>query len=61
LARTITPTSAVTTVFGRNGSITAQSQVITMLDQITETASRVFQINAKSKTMMLQVHSNSTK
>lgn len=38
----LTPTSAVTTVFGRNGSITAQIGDYNA-DQITETASRVFQ------------------
>jgi hypothetical protein len=38
----LTPTSAVTTVFGRNGGITTQSGDYNA-DQITETASRVFQ------------------
>jgi hypothetical protein len=38
----LSPTSAVTTVFGRNGGITAQTGDYTA-DQITETATRVFQ------------------
>jgi hypothetical protein len=38
----LTPTSAVTTVFGRNGGVTAQTGDYTT-DQITETATRVFQ------------------
>jgi hypothetical protein len=38
----LTPTSAVTTVFGRNGGVTAQVGDYTA-DQITETATRVFQ------------------
>jgi hypothetical protein len=38
----LTPTSALTTVFGRNGAVTAQSGDYTT-DQITETATRVFQ------------------
>jgi hypothetical protein len=38
----LTPTSAVTTVFGRNGAITAQTGDYTA-DQITETATRKFQ------------------
>lgn len=42
----LTPTSAVTTVFGRNGAITAQIGDYTA-DQIMETASRVFQTPAQ--------------
>lgn len=38
----LTPTSAVTTVFGRNGAVTAQTGDYTA-DQITETATRKFQ------------------
>ena len=38
----LTPTSAVTTVFGRNGGVTAQVGDY-IADQITETATRVFQ------------------
>jgi hypothetical protein len=38
----LTPTSAVTTVFGRNGAVTAQTGDYTA-DQITETANRKFQ------------------
>ena len=38
----LTPTSAVTTVFGRNGAVTAQVGDY-IADQITETATRVFQ------------------
>ncbi|MDI6033010.1 hypothetical protein QLS91_07980, partial [Flavobacterium sp. LB2P84] len=38
----LTPTSAVTTVFGRNGAVTAQTGDYTT-DQITETTTRKFQ------------------
>ena len=38
----LTPTSAVTTVFGRNGAVTSNTGDYTA-DQITETATRVFQ------------------
>lgn len=38
----LTPTSAVTTVFGRNGAVTAQSGDYNA-DQVTETATRKFQ------------------